>query len=57
VIADAVKQRADVLEAEELTGQHVKLQDDLNVNAMQLLRSIFSNSMLLLYGSTQNVMI
>jgi hypothetical protein len=29
VTADAVKQRADVLEAEELTSQHMKLQDDL----------------------------
>jgi hypothetical protein len=29
VTADAVKQRADVLEAEELTSQNMKLQDDL----------------------------
>jgi hypothetical protein len=29
VTADVVKQRADVLEAEELTSQHMRLQDDL----------------------------
>jgi hypothetical protein len=29
VTADAVKQKADALEAEELTSQHLKLQDDL----------------------------
>jgi hypothetical protein len=29
VVANAVKTKADMLEADELTGQHIKLQDDL----------------------------